>query len=87
MFWKVESRGNGFWSIANRQTGKYLEVRAPNPSITRQSEFRAGDPAQEWWFAESGEIEKPKTGGPKKNLKGKQPKGHATPDTDELYLK
>ena len=51
IFWKVEYRGNGFWSIANRQTGKYLEVRREaDRNVVRHSTFRAGDPAQEWRF-------------------------------------
>ena len=36
---------------------------------------------------QSGEFEKAKAGGTKKNSKGKQPKGRATPDINELDLK
>ncbi len=36
---------------------------------------------------QSGQLENPKAGGTKKNPKGKQPKGRATPNSDELELK
>lgn len=46
--WKIEPLGNGFWSIMNRETGKCLEVRKLNSPVVRQSNFRDGDPTQEW---------------------------------------
>jgi hypothetical protein len=36
---------------------------------------------------QSGQLESPKAGGTKKTPKGKQPKGRATPNSDELELK
>ena len=50
IFWKIEPLGNDSWSITNRETGKCVEAREPGARFPRQSEFRAGDAAQEWQF-------------------------------------
>ncbi len=51
MFWKIEPRGDGFWTLTNKQSGKSLEVPEPNPGhVVRQSSFRPKDPTQEWRF-------------------------------------
>jgi len=46
--WKIERLRGGFWRIANRDSGEYLEFRKPDALVVRQSSLRKGDPAQEW---------------------------------------
>jgi hypothetical protein len=48
MLWEIESRGNGFWSITNRASGKCLEIR--NKERAWQSSLRDGDLEQQWQF-------------------------------------
>lgn len=68
ILWKIEPLGNGFWSITNCVTGKCLEACEPRSGPAQQSEFRAGDAAQEWRFepvksgeAQVGEVESDET--------------------------
>jgi hypothetical protein len=49
MLWDVKPVGNGFWSIINRASGKYLEMHKKKP-VRWQSPFRDGDLQQQWRF-------------------------------------
>jgi hypothetical protein len=49
--WKIEPRGNGYWTITNCESKKCLEAPTEDPTgIVRQSTFREGALEQQWRF-------------------------------------